>query len=88
MSVTLNSGGVIPTEITKVLREFGWKPIYGGYDYAYQWDKDIYENQENEKYFWNHINNTHNTLKPLNVYYNLRTYEHGKEGFTPIYCRE
>ena len=87
MSVTFHSGSAQPSEITNVLREYGWKPVYGSYDYVYEWEKDFTETEEAQEEYWEHITNVHHRLKPLNVWYNLRTYEYGKEDFTTIYCR-
>ncbi len=87
MSVTFHSKSARPTEITNILKEYGWKPTYGDYDYAYTWEKDINETEETTKEFWKHVDTVHDKLTELDVWYNLRTYEYGKEGFTTVYCR-
>ncbi len=86
MSVTLHPDGANPTEITRVLRNLGWKPVYGGYDYAYEWDKELTVGQENFDKYCDQINTMHTSLKNMDVTYNLRTFEHGKEEFTTHYC--
>lgn len=81
MEVSMNSEGVTPEELTKTLKKLGWKPVYGRYDYAYDWGTDWGHKDTNIQEFFTHINKTHKTLKGCKVYYSLRTYEQGKENF-------
>ena len=83
MEVSVNSEGVTPKELTETLRTFGWKPIYGRYDFAYKWDPKW---DRNTQEFFNHIHNTHTTLKGCNVNYSLKTYEQGTENFPVTWC--
>lgn len=81
MEVCLNSEGVTPGELTETLIGIGWKPVYGRYDYAYEWGPNWGNKENNIQEFFNHINKTHETLRGCNVSYSLRTFEQGTEGF-------
>jgi hypothetical protein len=81
MEVTLYSEGIKPWELTQKLKEFGWYPIYGRYDYAYRWE-DNWGNKDHDIYeYMEHMNKIHDVLRGYNVHYSLRTYEQGKENF-------
>ena len=64
MSVTLHSNGAAPSEITRVMKGLGWKPLYGASDFAYTWNEDLKENGTFEKYC-DIINIVHDRLKIL-----------------------
>ncbi|MEE9151149.1 MAG: hypothetical protein V3U20_04860 [Thermoplasmata archaeon] len=81
MDVCLNSEGVTPTELTTTLKGLGWKPVYGRYDYAYEWGTDWGNKDTNIQEYFTHISKTHETLKGSKVSYSLRTYEKGTENF-------
>jgi len=81
MEVSLSSEGVTPTELTSRLREHGWKPVYGRYDFAYKWEQNWGNKHSNIQEFLEFINQWHQILKGYNVHYSLRTYEEGKEDF-------
>ena len=85
MKVTLHSKGADPIEVTKVMRELGWEPVYGDSDFAYEWNRDIFEESAFKEYC-NSIINVHNRLKELDVSYSLNTYEQGKENSNKINC--
>ncbi|UCE72974.1 MAG: hypothetical protein JSV56_08015 [Methanomassiliicoccales archaeon] len=86
MEVSHNSEGVTPKQLSETLRGIGWKPIYGRYDYAYEWGTDWGNKDRNMQEFFDHINNTHECLRNCKVNYSLRTYEHGTEDFTVKTC--
>jgi hypothetical protein len=81
MEVRLHSDGVTPTELTHALAQYGWKPIYGRYDYAYTWNDNWGNKDHNMTEYFDHMNKVHQVLKGYNVWYSLRTYEAGKEHF-------
>jgi hypothetical protein len=85
MSVTIHSEGASPREVYDVLKELGWKPVYGAWDFAYTWDDNWGDKSENFEEYAEYINNVHNKLKGLNVNYNLWTSESGKEDYTVYY---
>ena len=81
MEVSFSSEGVAPSELTETLRKIGWKPIYGRYDYAYDWETNWGNKDSDIEEFLNHINKTHETLRGSRVNYSLRTYMGGTEDF-------
>jgi hypothetical protein len=82
ITVNLNSEGATPTEVTDKLKGMGWEVTYGPYDYKYSWTETENENYDNIYDFLTKLENIHNTLKGLNVYYKVVTYEEGKETWT------
>ena len=86
MEVSVHSEGTTPTEITNTLKQHGWTPIYGRYDYAYKWDANWGNKGTNMFEYFEHINKVHEVLKGHNVNYSLRTYEQGKEDFWVKWC--
>ena len=85
MKVTHHSKGVDPIEVTKVMKELGWKPAYGDSDFAYEWNSDIFEESAFREYCHSIIN-VHNRLKELDVSYSLNTHEQGKEDSKKSNC--
>ena len=85
MSVTHHSEGASPKEVYSVLRELGWKPVYGAYDFAYVWDENWGDKTQNFEEYCEYINSIHDKLKGLNVYYNLWTTEYGKEDYSVVW---
>lgn len=83
LSVIFNSRGAAPPEIVEILKGLGWEPIYGGYDFVYEWDSDLKTQEDTSKLYFEHINNIHNRLENLNVSYSLSTYKIGKEDASP-----
>ena len=81
MKINLNPLGASPGEITEILRGHGWKPEYGGYDFAYEWGPNWGNKDTNMHEFFEHTNKTHDALKDCKVNYSLYTYEQGKEDF-------
>jgi hypothetical protein len=81
MEVSMYSEGSTPTELTHKLKEHGWHPVYGRYDFAYKWDQNWGNKETNIQEFLDYINTWHEVLKGYNVHYSLRTYEEGKEDF-------
>ena len=57
MEVSFNSEGVTPGDLTENLRRIGWKPIYGRYDFAYEWGTNWGNKDRNIQEFLNHLNN-------------------------------
>ncbi len=81
MGISLNSEGIAPKELTEKLTKIGWKPIYGRYDFAYEWGIEWGDKDKNMQEFFDHIHRTHVALTGSNVNYSLKTYEQGKENF-------
>ena len=81
LSINLNSEGATPSEITEKLKEMGWEVMYGPYDYKYTWNETESKNYDNIYEFLTKLEYVHRTLKGLNVYYKVVTYESGKENF-------
>lgn len=81
MEVSMYSEGATPTELTHKLKEHGWHPVYGRYDFAYKWDQNWGNKETNIQEFLDYINTWHEVLKGYNIHYSLRTYEEGKEDF-------
>jgi hypothetical protein len=81
MEVNLSSGGVTPKELTETLKRLGWKPIYGRYDYVYEWGTKWGTKDHNIHEYFDHLNETHKSLRNCKVNYSLKTYEQGKENF-------
>ncbi|UCG67990.1 MAG: hypothetical protein JSV09_09115 [Thermoplasmata archaeon] len=86
MEVSMNSEGVTPCELTNKLKQHGWVPCYGRYDYAFRWDTSWGDKDHNIQEFMNYIDKVHEILKGYNVNYSLRTYEQGKENFWVKWC--
>ena len=81
LSVNLYSEGATPKEVTEKLKDMGWEVMYGPYDYKYNWDETESEQYDNIYEFLTKLETVHYTLKGLNVYYKVVTYESGKENF-------
>ena len=81
MEVSMHSEGVPPWELTSKLKEHGWKPVYGRYDFAWHWKENWGSKDQNWKEYFDWLNEVHQLLKGHNVHYSLRTYEQGKENF-------
>ena len=81
MEVSLYSEGVSPRELTETLRGIGWKPVYGRYDFAYEWGTNWGDKDTNIQEFLDHINKTHHALEGSKMNYSLCTCEQGKEDF-------
>ena len=60
MSVIFHSHGAPPTEVLKIMRGLGWKAVYGGYDFSYEWDIDLADNDGSFQEYCEHINIVHN----------------------------
>lgn len=81
MEVSLSSEGVTPMELVNKLKEHGWHPVYGRYDFGYKWDGNWGSKDTNFHEYVDFVNKWHEILKGYNVHYSLRTYEEGKEDF-------
>ena len=79
MSVIFHSRGASPNEVLQIMKGLGWKPVYGGYDFMYEWDIDLGKDQGSFQEDCEHINILHNRLENLNISYTLKTFERGKE---------
>jgi hypothetical protein len=86
MEVSLNSEGIKPRDLTETLKTLGWKPIYGRYDFVYEWDRNWNATDKNPKQFFDHVHKTHEALRGCHVNYSLRTYEQGTENFPTTWC--
>ena len=83
LSVTLNSEGSSPSEVTRRLTDIGWSPVYGAYDFKREWNgTDTNVVTDDVTNLINYIDEVHNVLRGLNVSYQVYTYEVGKEDFT------
>ena len=83
MRVTLNSEGATPTEVTTVLKNLGWVPIIGPYDYCYKWTEITpFTDTSGIEPDLPNFDKVHQTLRGRNVQYSLVTYEYGTEDFT------
>jgi hypothetical protein len=85
MSVYHNSEGASPREVWDTLKDLGWKPVYGKYDFAYEWEDNWGKKSSNFDEYATYIADVHNKLRGLKVYYNLWTSEYGKEDFAVFY---
>ena len=85
MSVNIHSEGASPKEVYDALKDLGWKPVYGAYDFAFTWN-DEWGDGNNFDEYCEYINSVHGKLKGLNVSYNLWTTEYGKEDFEVWEC--
>ena len=86
MKVNFTLGGLTPGEITNILRQHGWKPVYGTFDFAYNWEDNWGNKDTNIQEFLDFINNTHAALIGSEVTYSLCICEHGKENFYVKWC--
>lgn len=88
LGVNLYPDGPSPHEVTKILEPLGWKPVYGGYDYAYYWGENWGTKGQNWEEYFSYVERTlHNALKGYNLYYYLRTYRVGTEHECRAYPR-
>jgi hypothetical protein len=85
MSVYHHSEGASPEEVYYTMKDLGWKPVYGAWDFAYDWTENWGEKSSNFEEYAKYIADVHNKLKGLNVYYNLWTTEYGKEDYAVNY---
>lgn len=81
MEVYMNSEGAPPKELVHKLKEHGWHPVYGRYDFGYRWNGNWGSKDSNFQEYADFVNQWHELLKGYNVHYSLRTYEYGKEDF-------
>ncbi|MFQ6060409.1 MAG: hypothetical protein ACE5KV_03805 [Thermoplasmata archaeon] len=81
LGVHLSPDGPSPHEVTKILEPLGWKPVYGAYDYCYEWGDNWGAKGTNWEEYFSYIEKTvHNALKGFNLHYYLRTFRVGTEG--------
>lgn len=69
MTLTLNSEGALPSEVTKTLSDLGFLATIGQHDYAYDWAKKKPTVAEVIEL----IDKVHNHLKGKNVQYHVAT---------------
>ena len=81
MKVTLNSEGATPTEVTTTMKKLGWVPVYGPYDYKYNWNNTWTSDYTNVEKVMPNFDTVHKALKGYNIGYHYTTYESGKEDF-------
>ena len=84
MSVIFHSRGASPIEVLKIMKGLGWKPLFGGYDFSYEWDIDFTEDEKSFQEYCEHINILHNRMENLNISYTLKTFQRGKEDISDI----
>jgi hypothetical protein len=68
LTVTFNSEGAKPSEVTDRLCMLGFKPCQGTYDYVYEWDKKA--TVKDAIWFGDKV---HETLKGYKVLFKLET---------------
>ena len=68
LTVTFNSEGSKPSEITDRLRILGFKPTTGAYDFMYEWDKKA--SVKDALWFADKV---HATLKGCNCLFKMET---------------
>lgn len=85
MSIIFHTQGASPLELARIIKGLGWKPMYGDYDFVYEWDIDL-EWKGGLFEFFCEVNELHERLKNLNVSYTLKTFEQGKGDSTAINC--
>ena len=88
MSVIFHSRGASPIEVLKIMKGLGWKPMFGGYDFAYEWDIDFTIDEKSFQEYCEHINILHNRMENLNISYTLKTFERGKENYPTLRDKE
>jgi len=76
VSLSMNPESAPVKEILKQLTKNSWTPVWGQYDFAYEWT-DAW-NPAKANGYWRTINKTQNLLKRLNVNYSFHTYPKGK----------
>jgi hypothetical protein len=79
LNLIFHSRGASPIDVLKIMKGLGWKPLFGNYDFSYEWDIDFTENDETFQEYCEHINILHNRLENLNISYTLRTFQHGNK---------
>ncbi|TET89074.1 MAG: hypothetical protein E3J35_11030 [Methanomassiliicoccales archaeon] len=81
IGVNLCPDGPSPTEVTKILEPLGWRPVYGAFDYAYQWGDNWGTKGQNWEEYFSYVERVvHHALKGYNLNYYLRTFREGTEG--------
>ena len=78
LDIEMNPNSATPNEIVNKLVKIGWKPVWGDWDFAWDWGTRWTPNGNNS-YYWENIEKTHAVLKALKVDWSYRTYERGKE---------
>jgi len=69
LTITFNSEGAGPAEVTKVVEDMGFSPARGVHDYSYDWGK----RRPNMDEILEMLQKLHNRLKGLNVQYQATT---------------
>jgi hypothetical protein len=78
VNLGMNPQSAPPAKIVETLTKIGWKPVWGTWDFAWDWGAKWKPNGNNAAY-WQAIEKTHKALQGLNVNWSFRTYERGKE---------
>jgi len=78
LRITLNPTSADPEQVVKKLTKLGWKPVYGDYDFAWEWENGWEPNGYN-KTFWENLDKAYKVLQTVAVDFSFRTYEKGKE---------
>jgi hypothetical protein len=68
LTIWFNSEGAEPSLVAQKLQAMGFKPIKGHYDHVYDWKRTVTVDDVLQL-----LNNTHATLKGLNVLYKIET---------------
>ena len=79
LGLSFYSEGATPKDVDDKLKSIGWYPVYGPYDYAYQWDEHWDAKAKDVSNWIEEYTKVRDTLQGMNVYYNFRTYKEGSE---------
>jgi hypothetical protein len=78
LSLEMNPDSAPPAKIVESLTKLGWKPVWGDWDFAWDWGAKWQPNGNNASY-WQAIERSHEALAALKVDWSFRTFERGKE---------
>jgi len=78
LSLEMNPFSASPAQIVEELTKLGWKPVWGSWDFAWDWGNRWQPNANNAG-FWQNIAKAHKVLQSLKVDFSFRTFEKGKE---------
>ncbi|HYS71708.1 MAG TPA: hypothetical protein VEM95_04730, partial [Thermoplasmata archaeon] len=72
LNIEMNPGSANPAEIVNKLVKLGWKPVWGDWDFAWDWGSKWAPNGNNKAY-WDYVEKTYTVLKSLHVDWSYRT---------------
>jgi len=85
LSLEMNPNSATPNEIVNKLTKLGWTPVFGDWDFAWNWGTKWQPNGHptttngGNTFYWRNINKTYKVLQGLKVDFSFRTYQKGKE---------